>query len=187
MFIYVFVYLFALGCLLGAHDGFVSWFGSKFRLGGGDELQGIKRGIMELADLLVVNKTDGALIQAANNAAIEYRNAVNLLRPIKPWWNVQVLTASALQNTGLTEIWQLVLEFQQKMEARSDPICSRAVQAQRWLWEEIQDKILVAIKSNSDIAPLIMELEEKIIKHEITPSAAARKILDKFLKSSSKL
>ena len=154
--------------------------------GGGDELQGIKRGIMEIADLLIVNKADGDLIHAANTAATEYKNAVNLIRPRMPWWRVEVLTASALQKTGLPEIWRLVLEFNQKMEAQSDPHCRRAAQTRRWLWEEIQDNFLVAIKSNSDIAPLIAELEEQINKQKITPSAAAQKILDKFLTSPYK-
>ena len=154
--------------------------------GGGDELQGIKRGIMELADLLVVNKADGALAKTANKAATEYINAVNLMRPRMPWWKVKVLTASAIQGTGLSDIWQTVQDFHEKMEVEIDKNCSRAAQARRWLWEEIQDNFLTAIKSNSDIAPLILELEKQIGKQEITPTAAARKILDKFLKLPSK-
>jgi len=154
--------------------------------GGGDELQGIKRGIMELADLLVVNKADGNLEKAANNAATEYRNAVNLMRPRMPWWTVEVLTASALQDIGLPEIWRFVEEFHKKMEAQSDPDCLRAAQARRWLWEEVQDNFLEAIKSDSVIAPLITELEEQISRHKITPSAAARKILENFLARTPK-
>ena len=154
--------------------------------GGGDELQGIKRGIMELADLLVVNKADGVLEKAANNAATEYKNAASLMRPRMPWWTVEVLTASALQDIGLPEIWHRVEEFHEKLAAHSDLNCSRAAQAQRWLWEEIQDNFVAAIKSDSDIAPLIAELEQQIIRHEITPTAAARGILEKFLARPSK-
>ncbi len=154
--------------------------------GGGDELQGIKRGIMELADLLVVNKADGTLAKAACGAAAEYQNALHLMRPRMSWWKVEVLMASALQGIGLPEIWQRVQDFQKNMGAQSDPQYNRAAQARRWLWEEIQDDLMAAIKSDADIAPLIAAREEQVSRQEITPSAAAREILDKFLMRPSK-
>ena len=94
--------------------------------------------------------------------------------------------ASALQGMGLPEIWQRVQDFQKNMGAQSHPQYNRAAQARRWLWEEIQDDLMAAIKSDSDIAPLIAAREEQVSRQEITPSAAAREILDKFLTHPSK-
>ena len=150
--------------------------------GGGDELQGIKRGIMELADLLVVNKADGAFVDAANQAAADYRNALNLIRPKTPGWEVEVLLASALQGQGLAEIWQAMQRLQTVLAAKGDGQASRADQARRWLWEEIQDDLMAELKSGEALAPLIAAREEQVGAGEITPSAAAREILAAFLK-----
>ncbi len=150
--------------------------------GGGDELQGIKRGIMELADLLVVNKADGAFVDAANHAAADYRNALNLIRPKTPGWEVEVLLASALRGQGLAEIWQAMQRLQTVLTAKGDGQASRAAQARRWLWEEIQDDLMAELKSGEALAPLIAAREEQVGAGEITPSAAAREILAAFLK-----
>ena len=89
--------------------------------------------------------------------------------------------ASALQGMGLPEIWQRVQDFQKKLEEQSGPKYNRAAQARGLLWEEIQDDLMAAIRSDSDIAPLIAAREEQVSRQEVTPSAAAREILDKFL------
>lgn len=152
--------------------------------GGGDELQGIKRGIMELADLLVVNKADGVLAPAAQNAAGDYRNALHLMRPKTKWWSLEVLLASALEGVGMQAIWQAALDFQDKRAADANSpgtLDPRAAQARRWLWEEINDDLLAAIKSDPDMVPLIAQREEQVGKREITPTAAARDILAKYL------
>ncbi|MBT4486840.1 MAG: methylmalonyl Co-A mutase-associated GTPase MeaB, partial [Rhodospirillaceae bacterium] len=149
--------------------------------GGGDELQGIKRGIMELADLLVVNKADGALAAAAKNAAADYRNALNLMRPRMPWWQVEVRLVSAQEGTGLAEIWRAVEDFNAKLTAQNNVSSARPAQARRWLWEEIQDDLIAALQNDSDLAPLIALREDQVGKGEITPSAAARDILATFL------
>jgi len=150
--------------------------------GGGDELQGIKRGIMELADLLVVNKADGGLLHAANHAAADYRNALNLIRPKTTAWRAEVLLVSALQRQGLAEIWQAVQSFQTALTVGNGRQADRAAQARRWLWEEIQDDLMVELKSDPDLAPLIAAREEQVARGEITPSAAAREILAAFLR-----
>lgn len=149
--------------------------------GGGDELQGIKRGIMELADLLVVNKADGALENAAANAAADYRNALNLMRPRISWWRVEVLLASSLKGTGLAEIWRAAQTYQSKFVSHDPDQSARADQAKRWLWEEIQDDLTAALRGDATIAPLIRTLETKVGRRTVTPSAAAREILAAFL------
>jgi LAO/AO transport system kinase len=149
--------------------------------GGGDELQGIKRGIMELADLLIVNKADGAFAGAAMNAAADYRNALNLMRPRTAWWTVDVLLSSGLEGTGLPEIWRAVAAFQEKMPAHDGALSARAAQARRWLWEEIQDDLMTALKSDPKLASLITAREDQVGGGDIAPSAAAREILAAFL------
>lgn len=150
--------------------------------GGGDELQGIKRGIMELADLLVVNKADGALLPAANHAASDYRNALNLMRPKTTGWTAEVLMVSALLREGLAEVWQTVERFQTALSADGGRQAGRAAQARRWLWEEIQDDLMAELKGDASLAPLIADREALVAKGEITPSAAARQILAAFLR-----
>jgi LAO/AO transport system kinase len=152
--------------------------------GGGDELQGIKRGIMELADLLVVNKADGVLAGAASNAAADYRNALDLIRPKTTRWRAQVLLASARLGEGLAEIWQAVRKFQTTLAADNGRGAGRAAQARRWLWEEIQDGLMAELKSDPALAPLIKRLETQVASGEITPSAAAREILAAFPRRS---
>ncbi len=154
--------------------------------GGGDELQGIKRGIMELADLLVVNKADGALRGAANNAAADYRNALNLIRPKTAHWQAQILLASALLGEGLAEIWQAVQDFQTALFADGEQQAGRAAQARRWLWEEIQDDLMAELKADLVLKPIISALEEQVGRGDITPSAAAREILAAFRRPTKK-
>jgi LAO/AO transport system kinase len=154
--------------------------------GGGDELQGIKRGIMELADLLVVNKADGALRGAANNAAADYRNALNLIRPKTADWRPQILLASALLGEGLVEIWQAVQDFQTTLFADGEQQASRAAQARRWLWEEIQDDLMAGLKADAILEPIIAAREEQVGRGEITPSAAAREILAAYRRPKKK-
>ncbi|MDP6830644.1 MAG: methylmalonyl Co-A mutase-associated GTPase MeaB [Alphaproteobacteria bacterium] len=150
--------------------------------GGGDELQGIKRGIMELADLLVVNKADDGMLEAANHAAADYRNALNLIRPKSVDWRAEVYLASALQGGGLTEIWEAVVRFQTVLAADGGAQRSRSAQALRWLWEEIQDDLIAELKSDQDIAALVSARENDVGASKITPTAAAREILAAFLR-----
>ncbi len=150
--------------------------------GGGDELQGIKRGIMELADLVVVNKADGDLAAAANLAAADYRNALNLIRPKTTKWRAEVLLASALLGDGMAEIWQSVQRFHTALGDGGGRQTSRAAQARRWLWEEIQDDLMAELKSDSALSPLIKRLEADVEAGKTTPSAAARDILGAFLR-----
>ncbi len=150
--------------------------------GGGDELQGIKRGIMELADLLVVNKADGNMLEAANHAAADYRNALNLIRPKSAGWRAEVYLASALQGSGLAEIWQTVKRFQTTLAEDGGTRRSRSAQARRWLWEEIQDDLMAELRSDQDISALISAREKQVGAGTVTPTAAAREILAAFLR-----
>ncbi|MGH7002408.1 MAG: methylmalonyl Co-A mutase-associated GTPase MeaB, partial [Alphaproteobacteria bacterium] len=101
---------------------------------GGDELQGIKRGIIELADLVLVNKADGDLLAAAKRARADYQAALHLLRPASPAWTPEVLTCSALHEQGIEAVWQAIARQRQALEQAGELAARRARQAYRWLW-----------------------------------------------------
>ena len=146
--------------------------------GGGDDLQGIKRGIMELADLLVVNKSDGDLAAAAARAQADYANALHLLRPRWRAWSAQVLACSALEGTGIAEVWKAVETFQ---EAVGDELpTARSRQAVAWMWSEVQDTLLDRLRNDPAVAARLARLEAEVAAGAVTPNAAARELLDRF-------
>ena len=148
--------------------------------GAGDELQGIKRGVVELADLLAVDKADGANLDAATRTAADYANAVRLLRPPTPWWLPKVLTCSGLTGAGVPELWRAVEEFKAAGAAKTGIAKKRSTQARQRLWTEIADALIAALKSDRAAAKLIPRLEAKLDAGALTPGAAARALLAAF-------
>ena len=153
----------------------------------GDELQGIKKGIVELADLIVVNKADGDLVEAANHAAADYQSAVHIIRPASPNWRVPVLTCSALTGDGIAKVWQKIEDYSEKMNASGEFATRRAKQAKAWMWSEIEESLIAALRIHPEIAKRVDALEGEVAEGERSPGAAAREILSAFLdKSASK-
>lgn len=148
--------------------------------GGGDELQGLKRGIMELADLLVVNKADGDMRDAAQRSAGEYANAIRLLHPTTSDWIPPVLTCSSLENVGITEIRETTEAFRVQMAASGALDARRASQARRWMWGEVDEHLLAAFRRHPAVRAKLGSLERKVADAEITPSAAAQALLEAF-------
>lgn len=148
--------------------------------GGGDELQGIKRGIMELADLVVVNKADGDLAAAAGRAAADYANAVHLLRPKWRSWSTEVLACSALERRGITEVWDAVRRFRLAVEGSGELRAVRARQATAWMWSEIRDALLERFTADEEVARLLPSMEHDVATGRIAPTEAARRLLDAF-------
>lgn len=144
--------------------------------GGGDELQGIKRGIMEIADLVIVNKADGDFINEAKIAASNCKNALHLMRPKSPDWSVEVLECSALNSTGLEEVWQNIQSFKDKMVKNGTFETRRAEQNIAAIWSEVSELLTDQIKERK--SDNIEKLEKAVRNKEITPLAAARKLLD---------
>jgi len=151
--------------------------------GGGDELQGLKRGIMELADLVVVNKADGELAAAAAHTAADYAAALHLVRPRLPGWTPRVLTCSALTNSGIPEVWNAVAEF--RAAIAEDLAGLRAGQNREWMWSEVSDSLLDALTADATTAQLARRLEVEVAEGTTTPTAAARAVLDAHLGSRS--
>jgi len=151
--------------------------------GGGDELQGIKRGIVELADLVVVNKADGDLAAAAGRSAADYRNALRYLRQRSARWEVPVETCSALENRGIDEIWDLVERFRATLSAAPDEIAlARAAQARKWLRSETADTLMDMIGEDPAIAAHLAALEQSVGDGRSSPRAAAHRLVSELWK-----
>jgi len=145
--------------------------------GGGDDLQGIKKGIVEMADLIVVTKCDGDLIPAANRAFQDYRSALHMLNPGASGWTPKVLRTSAHSAEGLKEVWSAITDFQTIMNDSGALKAKRADQATSWMWDEVTSTLLKRIKTASDS---VNDLETAVRNGEITPSEAAKIILNDF-------
>lgn len=151
----------------------------------GDELQGIKKGIVELADLIVVNKADGDLVESANHAAADYRSAVHMIRPASPNWRVPVLTCSALTGDGIGKAWDKIENYRETMTSTGEYAGRRSDQAKAWMWSEIEENLITALRSHPDVADRVQGLEVDVSAGRLAPSAAARDLLAIFLGSRS--
>ncbi|MFN8040271.1 MAG: methylmalonyl Co-A mutase-associated GTPase MeaB [Acidimicrobiales bacterium] len=145
--------------------------------GGGDELQGIKRGIMELADLIVVNKADGDLEAAAGRTRADYGNAVHLLRPRWRSWAPRALACSALEQRGIAEVWEAIEEFLATVRIDGELDAHRSRQAVAWLWSEVNDDLVADLRSDPEVRARLDELEPAVAAGRTTPGAAARELL----------
>jgi LAO/AO transport system kinase len=150
--------------------------------GGGDELQGIKRGIMELADLILINKADDELKALAGRSAADYRNALRLLHPRSANWKVEVQTCSARDGEGIAEVWELVLKHRVVHEASGELKTRRALQARDWMWSEVSDNLIDALQNDQAVREQIPFLEAAASEGRIAPTIAARQLLELFLK-----
>jgi len=153
--------------------------------GGGDELQGLKRGIVEMADLVLVNKDDGDLAAAAQRAASEYRAALHLLGAGSADWRVPVATCSAATGRGIGEAWDLVGKFRDVMEPSGGIATRRAEQARAWMWSEIREGLVMALKADPVLARRLPGLDSDVAAGRVTPAAAARDALEAFLTGRS--
>ena len=147
----------------------------------GDELQGIKRGVVELADLVLVNKTDGELAAAAHRSAADYASALRLLRPPLTEWQVPVRTVSALEGIGIGEVWDDVARFRAALEQSGAWSRRRAEQARVALWSEIGDNLLDHFRAAPTVARRLAAVEREVMAGARTPNAAARALLAAFL------
>lgn len=153
--------------------------------GAGDELQGIKKGILEIADLLVVNKADGDNRVRAMRAMREYKGALHILQPAEPHWTARVLACSALAKTGIDEVWGAVEEHRRVLQAArvgdSDAFqARRAGQQVRWMWAMVRDRLMAALEDSSAVRAEAGSLEAAVAAGETTPALAAERLLEAF-------
>jgi LAO/AO transport system kinase len=154
--------------------------------GAGDELQGIKRGIVELADLILINKADDDLVKHAGRAAAEYRNALRLLHPRLANWKVEVECCSARDGVGIAEAWEIVLRHREMLDTTGQFAVRRAVQARDWMWSDVNDNLVAALQSDPEVRKHIPALEAAASEGRIPPTIAARQLLALFLERHEK-
>ena len=159
-------------------DDLVDTFVLLLAPGAGDELQGMKRGIMELADVVVVTKADGDMLGPAQHAAAEYRRALHLLRPKHAGWTVEVLLASALTGTGVDEVWDAVARHRTALAADGALAERRAEQLRRWLWDEVRQQLLARVRDDDDLRRRIGDVEAAVARGDRSAPSAAAQVLE---------
>jgi len=148
--------------------------------GSGDDLQGIKRGIMELADLVVVNKADGDLASAAGRTRSDYADAVKLLHPRWRAWSPMATSCSSLERRGITEVWEIIVSFRDAVEGSGELETHRSAQARAWMWSEIRDELLGDFRSSAAVRRELADVERAVAEGRLSPVHAARRLLDRF-------
>jgi LAO/AO transport system kinase len=146
--------------------------------GAGDELQGIKRGVMELADLVAVNKADGDNRTAAALAAAEIRTALHFMRPPHPDWTVPVQCVSAATGEGLDDLWSELVRHRTTMSANGAFADRRQQQQLRWMWSLVEDSLREGLRHDPAVRRLLPDLERRVRAGELPPGLAARLLLD---------
>lgn len=144
---------------------------------GGDDLQGIKRGIMELADLVIVTKADGALEATARHACSDIRNALHLLRPPHPELSPEVMLVSSTAGTGIAEAWDRLKGTHSALADAGALDRLRAEQARQWMWSELQDGLLDLLRADRRVAEHLPELEAEVAAGMVSPATAAHRLL----------
>lgn len=148
--------------------------------GAGDELQGIKRGVLELADMIAVNKSDGDNKQRAARAAGEYANAMHLMTPASPNWTPPVVQCSGLHRTGLAELWEKIVDHRDRLTDSGELEATRRDQILRWMWAMVEDRLMTSLRTDPGVASGIETLEQDVAAGRLTPTMAADRILKTF-------
>ena len=143
----------------------------------GDQLQGIKKGVLELADIVVVNKADGEHLREARKAARDLSGAIRLIYPRETLWRPPVLTMSALEGTGLVELWETVERHQKVLSEAGEFEARRRAQQVDWTWQMVRDTVLDRMLSNPAVRKGRAEVERQVLAGELTPAMAAQQIL----------
>jgi LAO/AO transport system kinase len=152
--------------------------------GAGDELQGIKKGVLELADAITVNKADGDNIDRAKMARQQYSTAMHLLSPPSPDWSTPVLMCSSLNGTGLAEIWDMVLKHRKIMQEKGELDRKRHEQSRLWMWALVKEGMEEWFYKNAQVVSLLPLIEKEVVSGKITATSGAARILS-FLENYS--
>lgn len=163
----------------------VDFFLLLLQPGAGDELQGIKRGIVEMADLLAVNKSDGESVEAARRAQQAYRNAVHLMVPRAGGWPVKVVRCSALQQEGMDRIWQLMTEFCTFTRENGFWEKNRQNQARHWLHQSLTEHLQQLFYQHSAVQQALPEIEKAVSSGKISPFRAAKTLIRLFIETKA--
>jgi LAO/AO transport system kinase len=144
--------------------------------GAGDEMQGIKKGLVELADMIAINKADGDNIQRANLAAAEYRGALHILTPRSEHWHPPVITYSALTGTGIDTLWQKNLDHRIAMNASGEFEARRRQQQIKWMWSMLEQRMMARLRADPAVRARVKAIEAEVAGGRVTPALAAEQI-----------
>jgi LAO/AO transport system kinase len=160
--------------------GMVDFFLVLMQAGAGDELQGIKKGVLELADVVAVNKADGENGRAAKQTAAELRRALHLMEPDGPSWTPPVLTCSGRTGAGLDDLWEHVERHRRLVTASGELTRTRQHQQVAWMQALLEERLLADLESNAEVAELRRRLEADVRRGSITPSGAVDRLLVRY-------
>ncbi|NMH29303.1 methylmalonyl Co-A mutase-associated GTPase MeaB [Flavobacterium silvaticum] len=150
--------------------------------GAGDELQGIKRGIMEMADLVVINKADGDNIKKAKLARTEFERALHFFPPQSSGWTPKALTASAVTHDGIPEVWETISDYVSLTESNGYFLERRNLQDLEWLSQSLKDRLLQQFELDANLNESLEQMKKKVLEKKISPFIAASRLLEDFLK-----
>ena len=146
--------------------------------GAGDELQGIKKGLVELADMVAVNKADGDNVKRAGAAAAEYRSALHILTPRSPNWTPPVITYSALTGDGVAELWAQILAHRERMDKTGEHAARRREQQVKWMWSMLNDRVLGRLKSDAGLRARLPAIEAAVAEGRLSAALAVAEIAE---------
>jgi LAO/AO transport system kinase len=146
--------------------------------GAGDELQGLKKGIVELADMIAINKADGDNVVRARAAAAEYRAALHILSPRSPNWSPPVVTYSAVTGDGIAALWAAVLEHRAKLTASGELDERRGKQQVKWMWSMLEERLFAPLRSDRTLKAAVPRIEADVAAGRLAASAAVERIAD---------
>jgi LAO/AO transport system kinase len=144
--------------------------------GAGDEMQGLKKGVVEIADMIAINKADGDNLARASAAAAEYRAALHILTPRSATWSPPVVTYSALTGRGISELWDSVLDHRARTSKSGELDARRREQQVKWMWAMLEDRIFVRLRSDPAIRAKLPRLEAAVAEGRMTPAVAVDEI-----------
>ncbi len=144
--------------------------------GAGDELQGLKKGVVEIADMIAINKADGDNVARAKAAAAEYRAALHILSPHSPNWSPPVVTYSALTGAGIAELWTTILDHRQRMTEAGELDARRRQQQIKWMWAMLEDRVFARLKSDPALKARLPRIEAAVAEGRTSPAVAVDEI-----------
>ena len=144
--------------------------------GAGDELQGLKKGVVELADIVAINKADGDNVKRAKAAAADYRAALHILTPRSAGWSPPVVTYSALTGNGVAELWDLVLSHREHIAGSGELAARRREQQVKWMWAMLEDRVFTRLKSDPALKAKLPRIEAAVAEGRMAPAVAADEI-----------
>jgi GTPase len=144
--------------------------------GAGDELQGLKKGVVEIADMIAINKADGDNLKRAKAAAAEYRAALHILSPRSASWSPPVVTYSALTGNGIAELWTTVLDHRARTSKSGELDARRREQQVKWMWAMLEDRVFARLRSDSSLKAKLPRIEAAVAEGRMSPAVAVDEI-----------